>query len=207
MCRDFLADPIPAEMLDHVLAAAFRGPAAGNTHGLDLVVLTGADTARHWDVTLPVERRASFRWPGLLHAPVLVEVVVDELRHPVHPGLIALQRHGIAPFLMIRICHGITSLVLLTSDLTVGNEPAHRLLHGFFFFNDPPATEIYTWKGSLSLHDALPISFVCQNRAALSLIQMEMMARRSKGIAPRFSYCAKLECLLTAIGQMARVVG
>jgi len=77
MCRDFLADPIPPDLRDAVLAAAFRGPAAGNTHGLDLVVLTGADTARHWDVTLPVERRASFRWPGLLHAPVLVEVVVD----------------------------------------------------------------------------------------------------------------------------------
>lgn len=77
MCRDFLADPIPAEMLDHVLAAAFRGPAAGNTHGLDLVVLAGTDTARHWDLTLPLERRAGFPWPGLLHAPVLVEVIVD----------------------------------------------------------------------------------------------------------------------------------
>lgn len=77
MCRDFLADPVDEVLLDRVLGAAFRGPAAGNTHALDLVVLRGADTARHWDLTLPAERRDDFPWPGLLHAPVLVEVVVD----------------------------------------------------------------------------------------------------------------------------------
>lgn len=77
MCRDFSDDPIPPEVLRRVLAAAFRGPAAGNTHALDLVVLVGSDTSLHWDVTLPEPRRGSFAWPGLLHAPVLVEVVVD----------------------------------------------------------------------------------------------------------------------------------
>ncbi len=77
MCRDFLADPVPPEPLEGVLGAAFGGPAAGNTHGLDLVVLSGADVARHWDLTLPPERRDGFAWPGLLRAPVLVEVVVD----------------------------------------------------------------------------------------------------------------------------------
>ena len=29
-------------------------------------------TGRYWDVTLPVERRDGFPWPGLLDAPVLV---------------------------------------------------------------------------------------------------------------------------------------
>lgn len=77
MCRDFLDDALPADGLQRVLDAAFRAPAAGNTHGLDLVVLEGADTARHWDVTMPAPRREEFRWPGLLRAPVLVEVVVD----------------------------------------------------------------------------------------------------------------------------------
>lgn len=76
MCRDFLADPVADDVLDRVLAAAFRAPAAGNADALDLVVLTGADTARHWDVTLPPENRGGFRWPGLLRAPVLVEVLV-----------------------------------------------------------------------------------------------------------------------------------
>ncbi|UDY35994.1 nitroreductase family protein [Dermatobacter hominis] len=77
MCRDFLADPVPDDVLRRVLAAAFRGPSAGNTHAVDLVVLTGDDTARHWDITLPPARRDDFPWPGLLRAPVLVEVVVD----------------------------------------------------------------------------------------------------------------------------------
>ena len=30
-----------------------------------------------------------------------------------------------------------------------------------FFFNDTATTEIYTGEDTLSLHDALPISFVC----------------------------------------------
>lgn len=77
MCRDFKPDPVADDVLDRVLAAAFRAPAAGNTGALDLVVLTGADTARHWDVTLPADRRLGFRWPGLMRAPVLVEVIVD----------------------------------------------------------------------------------------------------------------------------------
>ncbi|HNE35498.1 MAG TPA: nitroreductase family protein [Microthrixaceae bacterium] len=77
MCRDFKPDPVADDVLDRVLAAAFRAPAAGNTDALDLVVLTGADTARHWDVTLPADRRLGFRWPGLMRAPVLVEVIVD----------------------------------------------------------------------------------------------------------------------------------
>ncbi|MFZ4516760.1 MAG: nitroreductase family protein [Microthrixaceae bacterium] len=77
MCRDFLPEPVPPAVRERVLAAAFRGPAAGNTHALDLVVLEGDDTARYWDVTLPAPRRAAFRWPGLLLAPLLVVPYVD----------------------------------------------------------------------------------------------------------------------------------
>ncbi len=77
MCRDYLDAPVDRAVLDRVLAAAFRGPAAGNTAALDLVVLEGAETARYWDVTLPSDRRASFPWPGLLRAPVLVVPLVD----------------------------------------------------------------------------------------------------------------------------------
>ena len=45
MCRDFLDRPIPDDVLDPVLRAAFRGPAAGNTSALDLVVLRGERVA------------------------------------------------------------------------------------------------------------------------------------------------------------------
>lgn len=77
MCRDFTAEALDAESLDRVLGAALGAPAAGNTVALELVVLEGADTARYWDLTLPPQRRATFRWPGLLRAPVLVLPYVD----------------------------------------------------------------------------------------------------------------------------------
>lgn len=73
MVRNYTPEPIPADVLDRVLDAARRAPSAGNTQALDLVVLDGpAETGRYWDVTLPAERRGSFRWPGLLVAPVLI---------------------------------------------------------------------------------------------------------------------------------------
>lgn len=77
MVRSFERRPVPRDVLDRVLDLARRVPAAGNTQGLDLVVLEGAETARYWDVTLDVEARSSFPWPGLLDAPVLVIPVGD----------------------------------------------------------------------------------------------------------------------------------
>jgi nitroreductase len=72
MCRDYLDRPVDPDQLDTVLRAAFAGPAAGNTDGLDLVVLTGEQVERYWSITLPPDRREGFPWPGLLRAPVLV---------------------------------------------------------------------------------------------------------------------------------------
>ena len=73
MVRNYRPDPIAPAVLDRVLDAARRAPAAGNTQALDLIVLEGtAETARYWDATLAPERRAAFRWPGLLVAPVLL---------------------------------------------------------------------------------------------------------------------------------------
>lgn len=77
MCRDFREEPVAPEVLDTVVEAAFRGPAAGNTDGLALVVLEGARTADYWELTLPAPQRKVFRWPGLLRAPVLILPYVD----------------------------------------------------------------------------------------------------------------------------------
>jgi nitroreductase len=75
MCRSFRDDPVPDDVLERVLAAAFRGPAAGNTWGIDLLVLRDAETRAYWGVTLPDPE--GFTWPGLVRAPVLVIPVVD----------------------------------------------------------------------------------------------------------------------------------
>lgn len=89
MVRAFQPRPLPADVLDRVLDSARRAPSAGNAQGWDLVVLEGPEqTARFWDVTLPADRRASFRWQGLLDAPVIViplthaQAYVDRYREP-----------------------------------------------------------------------------------------------------------------------------
>jgi nitroreductase len=75
--RAFENRPVPVELLDHVLDLARRIPSAGNTQGLDLVVLEGDETAKYWDASLPADDRARFPWPGLLDAPVLIVPVAD----------------------------------------------------------------------------------------------------------------------------------
>jgi nitroreductase len=78
MVRAFEPRPVPDVVLDRVLDLARRVPAAGNTQGLDLVVLEGREqTARYWDATLPPPRRQAFPWPKLLDAPVLIVPVAD----------------------------------------------------------------------------------------------------------------------------------
>lgn len=77
MTRAFRPDPVASELLEEIFDQARRVPSAGHTQGFDFVVLTGDDTARYWDVTLPAERRAGFRWTSLLDAPVVVTIWAD----------------------------------------------------------------------------------------------------------------------------------
>ena len=77
MVRSFDGRPVPPELVDRLIDLARRAPSAGNVQGWAFVVLEGAQTARLWDVTLPPARRASFRWQGLLDAPVVVVPLVS----------------------------------------------------------------------------------------------------------------------------------
>lgn len=73
MVRNFQPTPLRPADVDRLVGTALRGPSAGFTQGLDLLVLEGpAQTGRYWDATLPEPRRAGFAWPGLLHAPLLI---------------------------------------------------------------------------------------------------------------------------------------
>jgi nitroreductase len=72
MVRAFDARPVDRDVLDAVLDTARRAPSAGNTQGWVFIVLEGDDTRRFWDVTLPEDRRDSFRWKQLLDAPVVI---------------------------------------------------------------------------------------------------------------------------------------
>ncbi len=72
MCRDFADQEIDPDVLKKVLLAAFRGPSAGNTAAMELLVLSEPRVAQYWSLTLAEEKRESFPWPGLLKAPTLV---------------------------------------------------------------------------------------------------------------------------------------
>lgn len=77
MVRAFTDQVVDPAVVDGLVDLARRAPSAGNSQGCAYVVLSGpVETARYWDVTLPAERRASFRWPGLVAAPVLVVCLV-----------------------------------------------------------------------------------------------------------------------------------
>lgn len=77
MVRSYTSSPVESDLLDTVIRAAHSGPSAGNTRSLELLVLTNEQVGSYWDVTLPREARASFPWPGLLIAPVLLIPYVD----------------------------------------------------------------------------------------------------------------------------------
>jgi len=72
MVRSFTAESVDPDVLDRICELAVRVPAAGNTQGLDLVVLEGSETELYWNASLAASRRERFPWPGLLVAPVLL---------------------------------------------------------------------------------------------------------------------------------------
>ena len=76
MVRAFTDAPVDAGLVDSLIDLARRAPSAGNTQGTAWVVLQGDETSRYWDAALPAERRATFRWSGLVAAPVLVVALV-----------------------------------------------------------------------------------------------------------------------------------
>ena len=77
MRRVFAPDPVDAAWLDATLDVARQVPSAGNSQGLEWLVLDTPDaTDGYWSITLG-ERRAGFAYQGLLAAPVLVVAIVD----------------------------------------------------------------------------------------------------------------------------------
>ena len=77
MVRAFLPESLPESVIASVLEPVTRGPSAGHSQGVSLIVLHEGRQRTYWDTTLPPERRLQFPWPGLLDAPVLVVVAVD----------------------------------------------------------------------------------------------------------------------------------
>ena len=81
MIRSFQPDALTVDELELLIDAAHRGPSAGYTRSLELLVLAGDEASQYWDATLSESRRESFPWPGLLRAPVLLIPYVDPGRY------------------------------------------------------------------------------------------------------------------------------
>ena len=73
MVRSYTDEPVDPDVIRSLIGAAQRAPSAGNTASLQYLALDEpAAVARYWDLTLPPPRRSTFRWQGLLAAPVLI---------------------------------------------------------------------------------------------------------------------------------------
>lgn len=128
MCRDFDSRPVDATTLESVLAASLRGPAAGNTAALQLLVLQGDDVERYWSVTLTDERREVFPWPGLLAAPVLVVPYVEPARYveryaesdKAHTGLGTTESDWSVPYWWVDGGAAVMSLLLAAEAAGLG---------------------------------------------------------------------------------------
>lgn len=78
MARAFSTAEVAPDLIDACIDAARRAPTAGNTTPASFLWLHGpAEVASYWDLTLPASDRASFPWPGLLNAPVLILPFVE----------------------------------------------------------------------------------------------------------------------------------
>ena len=74
MVRNFDDRPVPADVVERMLANAQRAPSAGFSQGWAFLVLEGRDeTARFWSATFDDDAtRAAFRWQGLFRAPLVI---------------------------------------------------------------------------------------------------------------------------------------
>ncbi len=128
MVRSYTREPVAPAAIDEICDLARRAPTAGNTAGVEFLVLEGGATAAYWDVTLPAERRDGFAWPGLLAAPVLVVVWVDpgayvsRYREPdkAHTGLGADEEAWPVPYWFVDGGAAVMTLLLAARDRGLG---------------------------------------------------------------------------------------
>ena len=128
MTRSFDSRPVAAEVLHEIVSLAARAPSAGKTQGWHLVVLEGHDTSRFWDITLPAERRATFRWQGLLRAPVIALAFADPQAYVQRYAEPDKRRSGLGegvdawptPYWTVDSAMALNTLLLAAEDVGLG---------------------------------------------------------------------------------------
>lgn len=135
MTRSFSDRSIDDVLIDRLVDLAVRAPSAGKTQGWHLVALAGVETARFWDITLPIEKRATFRWPGLLRAPLLLLPLADASAYVARYAEPDKARTGLGeseaawptPYWTIDASMSVMTLLLAAEDAGLGS-----LLFGVF---------------------------------------------------------------------------
>ncbi|MGK0274944.1 MAG: nitroreductase [Ilumatobacter sp.] len=128
MTRAFRHDPVDPAIIDDLVDLASRAPSAGKTQGWHLVVLEGDATARFWDLSLPIEMRAGFRWKHLLDAPVIAlpladsSAYVDRYAEPdkARTGLGESEDAWPVPYWTIDTSMSVMTLLLGAEDVGLG---------------------------------------------------------------------------------------
>lgn len=128
MTRAFDTRPIPLETIHELVDLASRAPSAGKAQGWHLVVLEGDETARFWDITLPVSRRGKFTWQRLLDAPVIALPFADPQAYTQRysepdkaaTGLGAGPQAWPAPYWTIDASMSVMTLLLAAEDHGLG---------------------------------------------------------------------------------------
>ncbi len=131
MTRRFSDEPVPAEVLRHVLATASRGPSAGFTQGVDLLVLEGRrDTGRFFEMTSDPEFLSEPRaLEGLLRAPVIVLPLCDPGAYVARYGEADKARSSLAglpaekwpvPYWLVDASFAVMLLLLAATDQGLG---------------------------------------------------------------------------------------
>jgi nitroreductase len=128
MTRAFRPDPVPDGLLEELVDLASRAPSAGKAQGWHLITLEGSRTAAFWDVTLPTEERASFRWQRLLDAPVIIVPLADPAAYvnryaepdKAHTGLGGGTDAWAAPYWTIDASMAVMTLLLAAEEMGLG---------------------------------------------------------------------------------------
>jgi nitroreductase len=134
MVRGFLSDPLPAEVVERILANAQRAPSAGFSQGWAFLTLEGAlQTQRYWRAVGPEDREA-FGWPDLFQAPLLIvclshkDAYLDRYAEPDKGWTDRSEAHWPAPYWDIDT--GMAAMLVLLTAVDAGL--------GALFFGVPP---------------------------------------------------------------------
>jgi nitroreductase len=126
MVRNFDDRPVPAAIVDRILANAQRAPSAGFSQGWAFLVLDDRRaTASFWDAMFDDDAaRGAFRWPGLFRAPLLVvpmshkQTYLDRYAEPDKGWADRDERHWPVPYWDIDT--GFAALLMLLTAVDAG---------------------------------------------------------------------------------------